>query len=258
MKLPREKKKKNIYYLSKLSSELHQQEQTYINVRQKERRLYDDEIVRNLPDISGSHPFYHEWQIRKESMNQLVKYFSRKKGLNILDVGAGNCWLSNQLSLQTENFLFALDINILELEQGARVFEKNENLKFIFGNIFENIFEAHWFDALILSSSIQYFNDLNELLQRLFLLLTDDGEIHITDSPFYNEVEISKAIERSHLYYNQLGVPEMSDHYNHHNWKELERFNITLMDKAGTAVKNFLSAARMKKKSPFPWIKIKY
>lgn len=39
----------------------------YFGLRQKEGRIYTDEEVATLPFIYTSHPYYHEWVMRKHS-----------------------------------------------------------------------------------------------------------------------------------------------------------------------------------------------
>ena len=53
-------------------------EQLYPALRHKEGRVYRDEEVLHLPNISKDHPHYPEWQIRKESCNRLKHYFEKK------------------------------------------------------------------------------------------------------------------------------------------------------------------------------------
>ena len=49
-------------------------EELYLNVREYENRLINDEELRLLPDIDPSHLHYDEWQIRKRSSERLVAY----------------------------------------------------------------------------------------------------------------------------------------------------------------------------------------
>ena len=126
---------------------------------------------------------------------------------------------------------------------------------FIYGNIFENIFDENVFDLISLNSSIQYFDDLNTLIKRLFYFLTADGEIHIIDSPIYNQNELAGAKERTARYYISNGFPEMSKHYYHHTFEELKDFNYKILYDP-KAVQNNLKKIFGFKESPFPWIRI--
>jgi hypothetical protein len=59
--------------------------------------------------------------------------------------------------------------------------------------------------------------------------LKPGGEIHLMDSPFYEEQEITGAKERTFRYYDSLGYPEMSEYYFHHNINDLKGFRHKIM-----------------------------
>lgn len=97
------------------------------------------------------------------------EYLSQKKTkLNILDLGCGNGWLAGQLVKEFEHNYFCVDVNLSELEQGARVFE-NKNISFIYSDIFKTSLAANTFDLVIINSALQYFQDVSALMKELFL-----------------------------------------------------------------------------------------
>jgi len=49
-------------------------ETIYTQLRQKERRIYTDEEVAQLPSISPTHIHFKEWLVRKHSSQKLVTY----------------------------------------------------------------------------------------------------------------------------------------------------------------------------------------
>ena len=112
----------------------------YLNVREKEGRLYPDEIVARLPFMPSGHPLVTEWRARSASARRLVRYLnSLQKSLFILDLGCGNGWLSNLLA-DTRHIVIGLDQNPYELKQAARVFLSNPNLTFLDAHIFSSPF----------------------------------------------------------------------------------------------------------------------
>jgi len=65
--------------------------QQYILLRNKEGRIYSDKEIADLPEIDKGHQHYHEWRIRKDTSDRLIKYLiNKKKALEILEVGCGN------------------------------------------------------------------------------------------------------------------------------------------------------------------------
>ena len=74
-------------------------EENYLAARDREKRLYSDEELLQLPSIAEQHPHYREWKLRKESADRLKKYLSAlDRPLKILELGSGNGWLSHFLA----------------------------------------------------------------------------------------------------------------------------------------------------------------
>lgn len=227
-------------------------EQYYVTLRKKENRIYSDEELGLLPEISPAHPHFNEWVIRKRSALKLLSYLSAKrKELAILETGAGNGWLSNKLSGLDGSTVTATDINLTELEQAAAVFGHKSNLRFIYGDIRDNIFSCK-FDIIIFAASIQYFSSFKEIINTASRHLNPAGEIHIIDSPFYKDKDVEKAKQRSLDYYTQLGEPEMADYYFHHRFSQLADFRHSVLYDPG-----YLWNRWKKNDHPFPWIRIK-
>lgn len=228
----------------------------YLRVREKEARLYSDEIVARLPFIPNGHPLADEWQSRSASASRLIRYLiPRPKPLRILDLGCGNGWFSNMLSTHG-HCVIGMDQNSYELKQAARVFPPNVQLLFFKGNIFSAPFPAFQFDVIVLASVIQYFQNINTLLLALSNYLKPQGEIHIIDSPLYSVNELEQAILRSQQYYTSLGFPEMAEHYFHHQLSDLDAYHPTRLYHP-QPLRHFIYRLLGKVDSPFPWIVIK-
>jgi len=241
-----------IYIVSQIDKEF---EDLYLKVRRREKRIYSDLEVSKLPSSSPGSPHFREWKLRKRSLHRFINYIQKfNDKLTLLDVGSGNGWFSANIANRSSIDIYALDVNKFELEQAARVFNF-KNIYFIYGNIFDNIFEEHAYDIITLNSSIQYFDDLNKLIKRLFYFLTDQGEIHILDSPIYNQNELAGAKERTARYYISTSFPEMVKHYYYHTFDELKDFNYKILYDP-KALQNNLKKIFGFKDSPFPWIRI--
>lgn len=242
-----------VYHLSQINQEF---ENTYLKIRSKENRIYSDQELVNLPFTSPSNQHHNEWKLRVKSFNRFQNYLRRKDGaLTILDLGCGNCWFSGQLSKYTDHHFFCVDVNLKELEQGARVFKDSE-IEFIYAYIFDDCLTKNYFDMIILNASIQYFPDLKKLLENLIILLNTDGEIHILDSPFYSRSEVESARQRTVNYYQSMGFPDMSKRYFHRTYEELSEFNYRVLFNPQSLKANTLKLF-FRKDIPFPWILIK-
>ena len=230
----------------------------YLAVRQREGRLYSDEVVALLPATENAHPHHAEWQARRASARRLAAYLrGRSQGLRILDLGCGNGWLAALARLPGVR-VTGLDINGLELAQAARVFGKTDCATFPAADVFRPPFPAGNFDVVVMASAAQYFADLASLFGALrTLLLTDGGEIHLLDSPFYRDDEVQAARSRSAAYYEDLGFPEMSARYHHHTWRELNGTDFSLLYNPRT-LQSKLRRRLGATDSPFPWVRVRF
>lgn len=251
MTTPEQIRKNNILYQQQFAPDSFADH--YLLLRQKENRIFSNEELKMLPDVPPNHPLKREWDIRKHTLKNLINYLQKKKLSRVLELGCGNGWLSHRLAKSLIADIYAMDVNEKELLQGASVFEI-KNLHFIFGDIFTYDFNADKFDIIVLAASVQYFPDFTQIIKRLLSLLKTDGEIHIVDSPFYDMNDVDAARKRSETYFNKLGFPEMSAHYYHRTWQEIEGFNCTLLYDP-SAIMNRIKKY-MLPVSPFPWIKI--
>jgi SAM-dependent methyltransferase len=228
----------------------------YLDVREREGRLYSDEIVGRLPFMPNGHLLAAEWRARSASAWRLSRYLlSQQEPLFILDLGCGNGWLSNLLS-KSGHIVIGLDQNRHELKQAARVFLPHSKLSFLEADIFCAPFPAGHFDVIVLASVLQYFQNVSRLVSVLFEHLKPQGEIHILDTPLYSDSELNAAILRSHQYYTSLGFPEMIEHYFHHRISDFDTLNPKMLyhPRALTLrLKRWIGQAD----SPFPWVVVR-
>lgn len=223
----------------------------YIACRTQEKRMYTDEELVNLPACERTHPHYHEWRIRSQTTASLLQYLSKKnKPLTILEIGCGNGWLSNRLSEIKNAKVTGIDINLVEIEQAARVFAGKKNLHFVYGELASKPFNDLHFDAIVFAASIQYF-PLATMIHQCMQQLHEDGEIHIIDSPFYMADKQPAAKIRSRNYYRSIGFPSLSDFYFHHCLSDLNLFNAEILPGRKTFFQKLAGNI-----SPFPWIRI--
>ena len=228
-------------------------EKLYLQVRKKENRIYSDDEIKLLPYASKLNPHKNEWSLRTKSFMRFKEYLSQKKTkLNILDLGCGNGWLAGQLVKEFEHNYFCVDVNLAELEQGARVFE-NKNISFIYSDIFKTSLAANTFDLVIINSALQYFQDVSALMKELFFISKTYGEVHIIDTPFYHPEEIMAAKNRTLKYYSSIGYSVMASKYFHHTLEEFKYLRYSYLY-SPNSLKSKLSKIIFDQDSPFPWI----
>lgn len=221
----------------------------YTKLRQKEGRLEEDTIVSQLPFITSG-PLINEWKLRAKSAQRFVNYLqSQPHFRNILEVGCGNGWFSNFITKKTKTNVTGIDINKHELEQAKRVFKNNERLEFRIFDIYQSNWDGIQPDLIVFNASIQYFSNLNTIINKALATLKPGGQLHIIDSPFYSLTELDAAKQRSEAYFKGMDEPGMANFYFHHPKENLMQFDIKFLYQPRKFPIN-----KFVKDSPFPWI----
>lgn len=228
-------------------------EQNYIQVREKEGRIYSETEIKSLPYLTN-HPLAAEWKLRHASTQLVCHYFQKQKEKTLIDLGCGNGWFSHYLAENENLWVVGLDINTHELEQASTIFLK-DNLSFLYCDIFLLSIPLETVDYFTLNASIQYFPDLDKLLERLMDLLKPKGEVHIIDSPFYSASEVNDAKRRTREYFTKLGFPDMAKFYYHQQWERIAdwEYDVLYQPSGMNRLKKLLN----RPDSPFPWIRIR-
>lgn len=228
-------------------------EKKYIQIRALESRLYTDEELLRLPEVAHDHPHFEEWQWRKRSAGRLVRYLaSRKRSLNILEVGCGNGWLTHELAEIPGARVTGTDINFTELQQAARVFSDDPNLRFIHGDIRAGILGDRQFDIIVFAATMEYFPSIKKIVHMCLAWLRMGGEIHILDTPFCRPDQVKMEDRRTLAYYTSFGYPEMAEYYYHHTLADLRSFHFGILYNPKSVYNRLLRV-----KIPHPWICIK-
>ncbi len=157
-----------------------------------------------------------QWRLRARSFRYLQRKIlpeierGHKSGLDILDVGAGNCWLSYRLALGGHRPV-AIDLRTDELDGlGA----SRHYLRFLshpfprFQAEMDRLpFDEGQFDLVIFNASFHYSEDYQTTLGEVLRCLRRPGHILIVDSPFYTSEENGCAMmaERRKAYLKKYG-----------------------------------------------------
>jgi SAM-dependent methyltransferase len=185
----------------------------YETVRQGEGRVSSDaNYYRSLPyhDLSGR--ISADWRIRAASFDSFLGNIlipleeETRRSLTVLDLGAGNGWLSNRLA-QRGHTLGAVDLTLNNFDGlGCHRF---------FDSTFTPI-QAE-FDALplpngaadliIFNASLHYSEEYAKTLSESLRVLAPTGTLLILDSPFYNDARSGAQMveERKELFTKRYG-----------------------------------------------------
>jgi SAM-dependent methyltransferase len=177
----------------------------YRQIRYAEGRGSDNpEYYRALPyaDLSGANSA--AWAMR----GRTYKYFEEKilpphetragRPLNILDLGAGNGWMSYRLSLRGHR---PCALDIFNDARDGLLAAKNYPQPFpLIEAEFDHLpFPASSFDLAIYNSSLHYSVDYFSTLREAKRCLRRDGRIVVLDSPIYRRREHGqRMVEERH------------------------------------------------------------
>jgi len=183
----------------------------YEQVRAAEGRgSTDPEFYRALPfsDLSGKDTL--NWLIRAKSFQKFRKAvlppLSKEEPLTILDLGAGNCWLSNRLTLLGHRAI-AIDLLTNELDGlGASKFFETE-FECRQAEFDDLPFEENFADLAVFNASFHYSENYQKTLVETLRVLNPGGQIVILDSPIYKNDESGKQMvkERELFFEKQFG-----------------------------------------------------
>lgn len=174
----------------------------YERIREAEGRgSKTDEFYLNLPfrDISGANSKH--WTIRARSfsyfMKRLLDDAALMKGKRILDLGAGNCWLSYRMSLAG---LRPVAVDLLTNDYdglGAAVHFQNQ-VPTLFPRFQAELarlpFQDQQFDVAIFNASFHYSEDYERTMREALRCVTRGGMVIVVDTPWYSSEQGGRAM----------------------------------------------------------------
>jgi SAM-dependent methyltransferase len=152
----------------------------------------------SLPYVSEG-PLAKQWAVRARSFDALTRFVARERPRRVLDLGAGNGWLSYRLALtgiasvavdMRDDDVDGLGAATCYLEQPFGRFER-------IGASFEALpLKSGSFDMAIFNASLHYAIDLDATLGEARRVTRRGGHIVIIDSPFYTRERDGEAMVR--------------------------------------------------------------
>ena len=162
-------------------------------------------------DLSGRNS--QQWKIRSKSYDFLVNRvlkLSRGRG-SILDLGAGNCWMSFRLTLLGYDSV-AVDLLTNEHDGLGAAVHFDTRLPTPIPRFQAEAahlpFDDEQFDGIIFNASFHYSEDYESTLREALRCLKPGGTIIISDSPWYSREESGRQMvtERHNLFRQRFGT----------------------------------------------------
>ncbi len=154
-------------------------------------------------DLTGN--FKQQWEIRGRSYRFIERHILPElegrygSGLRVLDIGAGNGWLSYRLALNScRSVAVDLSCNVWDgLEAASHFADILADLFPRFEAEMDNLpFSDAQFDVAIFNASFHYSTDYANTLREVLRCLRPGGTVLIIDSPTYKNAESGEAMRR--------------------------------------------------------------
>lgn len=161
----------------------------YRALRRREGRGSDrDEDYRALPGGPMAARHRSEWKYRASSLAWLTELLSDRPGSVILDIGAGNCWMSYRLST-LGHLPVAVDINddaYDGLGAGSR-YRVGKSVPFLrlLADMRDLPVRAGSVDVVLFNASLHYSRDTDDTVASAIRAVRPGGLLVVLDSPVY-------------------------------------------------------------------------
>ncbi len=142
-----------------------------------------------------------QWQIRARSYDYLVRHLLNKDRLHsvkrVLDLGAGNCWMSFRLALAGFQPV-AVDLLTNNRDGLGAAVHFNTHVQQLFPRFQAEMghlpFQDGQFDALVFNASFHYTEDSEAALREALRCVRGGGVVIISDTPWYSREESGRQM----------------------------------------------------------------
>jgi len=170
----------------------------YARHRAKEGRALTGDELRSLPYLRSG-PLARQWTVRARTfdafMEHVVKPRATKRPLDILDLGAGNGWLSCRVARMGHRAV-ALDVRDDDVDGLGAAAQLLSEARFerVHASFDDLPFGERRFDIALFNASLHYAHDLRTVLVEAARVTRPGGVLAILDSPFYARDEDGEAM----------------------------------------------------------------
>lgn len=169
----------------------------YESIRESEGRGSErDDYYLGLPYVDASGKDRRQWRVRARSHDYLLRRLlpaaGRRPGDRVLDLGAGNCWMSYRLSLAGYRPC-AVDLITNERDGMGAARHYRTRLPALFPRFQASFgrlpFADDQFDVAVFNASFHYSDDAEAALGEALRCLKPGGVVVISDTPWYRREE---------------------------------------------------------------------
>ena len=140
------------------------------NVTQVVKKFYEDTPFPNYKNTDDKASLL-EIGNKNFLMKNLKNFIGNNK--RVLEIGAGTCQFSNYLAIGSNNEIVSFDSSLESLKLGSEFAKKNNlnNVKFVRGDIFDDIFLEETFDFVITNGVLHHTGNAKKAFSKACLPL---------------------------------------------------------------------------------------
>jgi SAM-dependent methyltransferase len=169
----------------------------YRSVRERDGyRVPSAEYYRRLPVVTADDPQFVVWQVRRESfvrLRQLLLSRFRQHRPSVLDLGAGNGWLSHRLA-DVGCRPVAVDVLDDDVDGLGACRHYDRPFTRVQADFDDLPFAPRQFDAVVFNGSLHYAPDVPATLARASALIAPGGVLAVVDSPAFVSARHGEAM----------------------------------------------------------------
>jgi SAM-dependent methyltransferase len=172
--------------------------QEYARHRAKEGRALSADELKSLPYLRVG-PLARQWAVRARTFDAFWRYVVKREATNrpldILDLGAGNGWLSFRVARMGHKAV-ALDVRDDDVDGLGAAAQLLSEAKFerVHASFDDLPFGERRFDIAVFNASLHYACDLGRVLSEAARVTRPGGVLAILDTPFYAQSEDGEAM----------------------------------------------------------------
>jgi len=157
-------------------------------------RVGAPDYYRRLPHVGPEDPHGVEWRIRRETYEHLLRCVLRPAApLRVLDLGAGNGWLSHRLA-EAGHDVTAVD-TILDAADGLGAIRHYPVRFAAVEASFDALpFAPGQFALVVFNGSLHYAADVRATLTSVWRMLAPGGTLAVMDSPMFHDDRSGRAM----------------------------------------------------------------
>ena len=168
----------------------------YRLVREREGyRVTSPDYYRALPYVSSENPHSAQWTVRRESYDHLrrLAILSSGRAARVLDLGAGNGWLSHRLA-SAGHAVVALDTLDDDVDGLGATRVYATPFTAVQADFDALPFAPGQFDLVIFNGSLHYAPDADATIARARSMLAPGGLLVVMDSPLFQRDADGRAM----------------------------------------------------------------